>query len=121
MPLLWVDRVRRTKEPPTANRGKTPPTDPLTPRERRVMLIVIGVVVGLVAAGAIAWAIIGRSSVHDTSPTGCVDVAIASSMGGSVEHVCGPAARDWCRAVSAQHDTHAQAVQAQCRVAGILP
>jgi hypothetical protein len=118
---LWVDRVRRTKEPPTANRGKTPPTDPLTPGERRVMLMVIGVVVGVVAAGALAWAIIGHSSAPDRSGDGCVDVAIASSMGGGVEHKCGAAARDWCGAVYARHDTHAEAVQAQCRVAGVLP
>jgi len=85
------------------------------------MLMVIGVVVGVVAAGAIAWAIIGHSSAHDRSGDGCVDVAIASSMGGGVEHTCGAAARDWCRAVYTRHDTHAEAVQAQCRVAGILP
>jgi len=86
------------------------------------MLIVIGVAVVVVAAGAIVWAIIGQSSAHDRSPgDSCVDVAIASSMGGGVEHTCGAAARDWCRAVSARHDAQAQAVQAQCRVAGILP
>lgn len=113
--------MRRTKEPPTANRGKTPPTDPLTPGERRVMLIVIGVVIVVVAAGAIVWAIVGHSSAHDgSSGDGCMDVAIASSMGGGIEHTCGAAARDWCRAVSARHDAQAEAVQAQCRVAGIL-
>ena len=85
------------------------------------MLMVIGVVVGVVAAGALAWAIIGHSSAPDRSGDGCVDVAIASSMGGGVEHKCGAAARDWCGAVYARHDTHAEAVQAQCRVAGVLP
>jgi hypothetical protein len=85
------------------------------------MVIAIGVVVVLLAAGAIVWAIIGRSPAHDTSPSGCVDVSIASSMGGSVEHKCGDAAKDWCRAVYARHDTDAEAFQAQCRAAGILP
>lgn len=121
MPLLWVDRVRRRKEPPTVNRGKTPPTDPLTPGERRAMLMVTGVVVGVIAAGAMAWAISGHSSTYDRSGDGCVNVTIASSMGGGLEHACGAAARDWCRAVYAQHDAHAEAVQAQCRVAGIIP
>jgi hypothetical protein len=85
------------------------------------MLMVICVLVGVIAAGAVALAIIGHSSSHDRSGDGCVDVAIASSMGGGVEHTCGAAARDWCHAVYARHDTHAEAVQAQCRVAGILP
>ena len=115
------DEVRRTKEQPTVNRGKTPPTDPLTPRERRVMLIVIGVVVAVIAAGAAAWAMTTHSSGYDRSGDGCVNVAIASSMGGGVEHACGTAALDWCRAVAVRQDAQAQAVQAQCRVAGILP
>jgi hypothetical protein len=50
-----------------------------------------------------------------------VTVTMASTMGGGVEHACGSAARDWCHAAYAQHDTHAEAVQAQCRVAGFLP
>jgi hypothetical protein len=50
-----------------------------------------------------------------------VNVTFASSMGGALQHACGTAARDWCRAVYAQHNAHAEAVQAQCRVAGILP
>jgi hypothetical protein len=85
------------------------------------MLVVIGVLVAVVAAGAIAWAIVGHSSGHDSTGDGCVDVAIASSMGGSIEHTCGAAARDRCRAVYARNDPQAQAVQAQCRAAGIPP
>ena len=85
------------------------------------MLIVIVVVALVIAIGATAWAMTSRSSAHDGSGDGCVDVAIASSMGGGLEHACGSAARDWCRSVSAQNDAHAKAVQAQCRTAGILP
>jgi hypothetical protein len=119
---VTVDRSSSPqKEPPTVNRGKTPPTDPLTPGERRAMLIAVGVVVGVIAAGSTAWVMTGHSSTYDRSGDGCVNVTIASSMGGALEHACGTAARDWCRAVYAQHDAHAEAVQAQCRVAGILP
>jgi len=50
-----------------------------------------------------------------------VNVTSASTMGGGLEHACGKAALDWCRAAYARHDTHAEAVQTQCRVAGILP
>jgi hypothetical protein len=85
------------------------------------MLIGIAVIVGAIAAGSIAWVMTDHSSTYDRSGNGCVNVAIASSMGGSLEHACGTAARDWCRTVYAQHDAKAEAVQAQCRVAGILP
>ena len=112
---------RRIEEPPTVNKGKTPPTDPLTPRERRVMLIVAGVVAAVVAAGVAVWAMTSHSSTYDRSGDGCVNVSIASSMGGGLEHACGAAARDWCHAVAAQRGVHAEAVQAQCRVAGIFP
>jgi hypothetical protein len=121
-PLLWTGRVRRTKEPPTVNRGKTPPTDPLTPGERRTMLIAIGIFVGVIGAGSTAWAITDHSSdPYGRSGDGCVNVTFASSTGGALQHACGTAARDLCSAVSAQHNAHAEAVQAQCRVAGILP
>jgi len=73
------------------------------------MRIAIGVFVGVIAAGSTAWVITDHSpDPYDRSGDGCVNVAFASS-------------RDLCRAVYAQHDAHAEAVQAQCRVAGILP
>lgn len=108
-------------ERPTVNTGKTPPTGPLAPRERRAAWVVVGSLVVIIAVGAAVWAMVGASSSSVESRESCVTVALASSMGGGVEHACGPAARDWCRAVYAQHDAHAQAVQVQCRAAGILP
>jgi hypothetical protein len=81
------------------------------------MLIVAGVVAAVIAASAAAWALTS----HERPGDGCVNVSIASSMGGAVERACGASARDWCRAASAQHDAHAVVVQAQCRGAGILP
>ena len=103
----------------TVNSGKTPPSGPLTSGERRAALIVTGVVVGAVVVGALAWGLTGRSSSYDRSGDGCVTVAFPSSMGGGLEHACGAAAHDWCRAVDGQRDAHAVAVQAQCRVARI--
>lgn len=112
------NRLRQTKEPPTINAGKTPPTDPLTPRERRALMWVLaGVLVLLIAVSAAVWA----SSSDLRSGESCVTVSVASSMGGGVEHACGAAARDWCRAAYAQRDAHAEAVQAECRAVGILP
>lgn len=85
------------------------------------MLVVVGAVVLVIAVGAAVWLLAGRTSTGKGSNEGCVTVSIASTMGGAVERACGSAARDWCRAVSGAHDAHAQAVQAQCRVAGLLP
>jgi len=121
VPLLLVHRLRRTKEPPTVNTGKTPPTDPLTPRERRAMWVVAGILVVVIAVGATIWAMVGNSWSSVRSGQSCVTVSLASSMGGGVEHACGAAAREWCRAAYVQRDAHAEAVQAQCRVAGLLP
>jgi hypothetical protein len=121
MQILWADRVRRIKEPSTVNRGKTPPSDPLTLGERRAALIVTGVIAGLIAAGALTWALTGHSSTFDRSGDGCVTVTFPSTMGGGLEQACGAAAHEWCRAADAQHNPHAAVVQAQCRVAGILP
>ena len=98
----------------SVNRGKTPPTDPLSPRDRRVMLIVAGVVVVLIAVGAVTWATMSHA------PNDCVSIAIPGPMGGAIERECGGAARDWCHTASLQHDAHSEAVQAQCRAAGIL-
>jgi hypothetical protein len=121
LPLLFIDRLRRTKEPPTVNTGKTPPTDPLTPRERRAIWVVGAILVVAIAVGATVWEATGRSSSSVRSGQICVTVTMASSMGGGVEHACGAAAREWCRAADVRHDAHAEAVQAQCRVEGILP
>jgi hypothetical protein len=85
------------------------------------MLIVAVVVAAVIAAAATAWALTSHSSTYERSGDGCVNVSIASSMGGALEHACGAVARGWCQAVSVQHDARAQAVQAQCRLAGISP
>lgn len=105
----------------TVNSGKTPPNGPLTSGERRAALIVTGVVFAAVLVCALAWGLTGRSSSYDRSGDGCVTVTFPSSMGGGLEHACGVAARDWCRAVDGQRDAHAVAVATQCRIAGIRP
>jgi hypothetical protein len=109
------------KEPPTVIRGKTPPSEPLTPGERRVVLIAVVVMVAATLIGAAIWAVVTAGSEDVHSKDTCVTVAMASSMGGGVEQACGSAARAWCSAAAAQSGVHAQAVQAQCRGAGILP
>jgi hypothetical protein len=85
------------------------------------MWVVGAIFVVAIAVGATVWEATGQSSSPVRSGDICVTVTMASSMGGGVEHACGAAARDWCRAAYVQHGTHAEAVQAGCRVAGILP
>jgi hypothetical protein len=85
------------------------------------VLIAAVVVVGVIAVVAVVWAIVTNNADSGQSGEKCVTVAVASSMGGGVEHACGHAAHDWCVAADAKRDTHARAVQVQCRNAGILP
>lgn len=85
------------------------------------MLIAVAVLAGLIVIGAAVWAVLDGRSDPANSGDKCVTVGVASSMGGNVEHACGKAAHDWCVAADAQHDAPAQAVQAGCRSAGILP
>jgi hypothetical protein len=110
-----------TKEPSTTSTGKTPPTEPLTRSERRAVLMAAAILVGLIAIGATVWAVVTSSSGANRPTDKCVTLAVASSMGGGVEHACGDAARTWCQAAYTQQNPHAQAVQVQCRGAGILP
>lgn len=83
------------------------------------MMIVAAFLTAAVIVGASMWALFASHSESDGET--CVTVAKASSMGGGMERACGQAAHDWCDASYVQRDTHAQAVQAQCRAAGILP
>jgi hypothetical protein len=91
----------------------------MTSRERRALLITAAVLVAVVVIATAVWVVLDRRSVK--SEDRCLDLGVASSMGGNVEHACGKAAQDWCAAAVAQHDAHAQAVQVSCRNAGILP
>ncbi|MEZ0054413.1 hypothetical protein ABIA30_005454 [Mycobacterium sp. MAA66] len=101
-----------------ANAGKTPPTDPLTARERRAALVVAAVV-GTVAVGAAVAYTVGESAAPRQPGDPCITVSTASSMGGGVEHACGAAAQNSCRAAFQKQDVHSTAVQAACRTAGI--
>ncbi|MDH6245777.1 hypothetical protein [Mycobacterium sp. OTB74] len=114
--------AHRPKESETANAGKTPPTEPLTARERRTVLSVIGIVgATLVVAAAVAFVVGERSPDPANAGDQCVTVGVASSMGGGVEHNCGAAARAWCSAAYQKQDVHAEAIRQACLAAGIGP
>ncbi|MET9488212.1 hypothetical protein [Nocardia sp. NPDC006630] len=102
-------------------RGKTPPTDPLSPRERRRMLIGTAVVTVVLAVGVLMWVLLDRSPDYSRSENGCVTVQSAGPMGGQQQRACGAQALAWCRAEYAKQDAAAVRVQQQCTLAGILP
>jgi hypothetical protein len=110
-----------TREPPTVNAGKTPPTDPLTDTERRTawrLAATVGAVLAIAAAG-VAF---GESTSRPAQSDGpCISVSVASSMGGSVEHACGAPARNACQTARQQQDVHSVAVRKACDDAHIWP
>ncbi|MVU76470.1 hypothetical protein GPX89_04330 [Nocardia sp. ET3-3] len=101
-------------------RGKTPPTEPLTSGERRNLLIGAAVVVALVVAGVVAWALLDHRPDYSRSENGCVAVLSAGTMGGQQQRACGERAREWCRTVADQQDSFSLKVRQECRKAGIV-
>ncbi|MFE3259011.1 hypothetical protein ACFXPS_18510 [Nocardia sp. NPDC059091] len=102
-------------------RGKTPPTEPLSARERRNLLIGSTVVVALIVAGVVAWAVLDHRPDYSRSENGCVAVLSAGTMGGQQQRACGTQAQEWCRTVAGQQDAFSLRVQQECRRAGIQP
>lgn len=88
---------------------------PLTAVQKRAIVVVVAIVVG-VAAWAIASAPAAPKSSH-----GCVNVVVAGSTGGGLLSQCGPAARKWCADEFASSGALAHKVQVQCRLAGLAP
>jgi hypothetical protein len=91
----------------------------LTPRQRRVFLLVC-VVLAVLLGSAGAWAAT-RSGSYGRSGHGCVNVVVPSSTGGGIVHDCGEAARALCRAAFAEHTRLAAYARPQCRLAGLGP
>jgi hypothetical protein len=88
---------------------------PLTRGQKRAIAVVVAAVIG-----ASAWLIVGQRGVP-ASHDGCVNVLVASSMGGGLLQHCGAAARSWCQTEFARNDALALRVQEQCRLAGLRP
>ena len=88
---------------------------PLTRVQKRAVLLVLVVVVGVSA-----WAVV-RAPSAPTSAHGCVNVVVASSTGGGLLSQCGTAARKWCASEFASRGALAERIQEQCRLAGLRP
>jgi hypothetical protein len=89
----------------------------LTPRGKRIVYLVLGLVVAACAAVGI-WSAVSSDPLA-TSANGCVSVNIASSTGGQIGHFCGAQAKTFCRQAFAAADQTAVAEQKQCDLAGL--
>jgi hypothetical protein len=89
----------------------------LTPRGKRIVYLVVGLVVAACAAVGI-WSAV-TSDPLATSANGCVSVNIPSATGGQIGHFCGTQAKSLCRQAFAGLDATAVAEQKQCVLAGL--
>ena len=91
----------------------------LTRRQKRLMASITGLVL-LFFLGIGLWGALAPDS-YSQSSSGCVNVTIPGTTGGTVLHYCGSAARDFCRAVVTGQNQVAERARPQCRLAGLLP
>jgi hypothetical protein len=91
----------------------------LTPRQKRVFIVVCAVLLVLVAGAAIWGA--ADPGAYGRSRNGCVNVTEASSTGGAILHECGPAARSLCHRAFAGRDRLSLLARPECRKAGLAP
>ena len=89
----------------------------LTPRGKRIVYLVLGLVVAACTAVGI-WSAV-TSDPLATSANGCVSVNIPSATGGQIGHFCGTQAKTLCRQAFAAADQTAVAEQRQCDLAGL--
>ena len=86
--------------------------------KRRILAVVAGIV--LVLAAVAVWVAVKPGS-YDVSRNGCITVNLPSSMGGSLLHQCGNAAKATCQRAYASTDAASRLTRPQCRLAGITP
>jgi hypothetical protein len=89
----------------------------LTPRGKRIVYLVLGLVVAACAAVGI-WSAV-TSDPLATSANGCVSVNIPSATGGQIGHFCGTQAKSLCRQAFTGVDATSVAEQKQCVLAGL--
>ena len=89
----------------------------LSPRAKRILLVVAGVVVAALVAVGVYIAVSGDQ--YGPSANGCVNVTIPSSTGGGTLHYCGERAKSFCRTAYASDDRLSQFARPQCALAGL--
>jgi hypothetical protein len=106
--------------PPTPVYAKTNPAGvSLSPRRKRILLVICAVLVAATAAGSI-WAALTPDSLA-SSARGCISVNIAGSIGGELIHECGSDAKSACRSAYAHSDPVSLALRPACEQAGWTP
>ena len=96
-----------------------PGTGRLTPRGKRILAIVGGCVI-LVLAGLGIWGALAPDT-YAGSGHGCVSVTVPSSTGGATLHYCGAAARSFCQRSFRSQDQISLRARPQCALARLGP
>ena len=96
-----------------------PVAEQATGRDKRRIVAVVAAI-GLILAAVTIWATV-RPGAYDGSRNGCITVNLPSSMGGSLMHQCGSAARVTCQRAYTGTDEISRLTRPQCRLAGINP
>jgi hypothetical protein len=99
--------------------ARMPAAEQATGRDKRRLAAVIAAIALILAAVAI-WATV-RPGAYGGSRDGCITVNLPSSMGGSLMHQCGSAARSTCQRAYTGTDEISRLTRPQCRLAGISP
>jgi hypothetical protein len=89
----------------------------LSPRRKRILLAIAGVVVAaLIAVGV--YSALGHDQ-YGPSANGCVNLTIAGTTGGGTLHYCGGQAKAVCRKAYTSDDRLSQLARPQCVLAGL--
>jgi hypothetical protein len=99
--------------------ARMPVAEQATGRDKRRIAAVVAAI-GLILAAVAVWAAV-RPGSYDGSRDGCITVNLPSSMGGSLMHQCGGAARTSCQRAYVGTDEISRLTRPQCRLAGINP
>lgn len=107
--------------PPTPVYSKSNPAGgaSLSPKRKRLLLIICALIVAAVAAGSIWGAV--QSDQYTTAAKGCVSVTLAGSTGGELIHKCGNAAKTLCHGAYVNSDQTSLAIRPACEKAGLTP
>jgi hypothetical protein len=91
----------------------------MSPRQKRVLGVIVGLIVALIA-GLVIWGALRPDSLA-SSGHGCVNVNLAGSMGGENFHYCGEQAKSFCQTSFRTQDPLSLAARPQCVLAGLAP
>ena len=89
----------------------------LSPRGKRILLAVAGVVVAVLIAIGV-YSALGNDQ-YGPSANGCVNLTIAGTTGGGTLHYCGGQAKAFCRTAYTSDDRLSRLGRPQCVLAGL--